>query len=96
MALKSPAVLGHFVRCEDPIQLVCRELTRFVCGQVVGAVGFNGQQLQLPPELDPTVAGIANRCLAQNPDDRPSFAEVLRILRGLTALSTAIQEVDHD
>eukprot|EP00803_Ostreobium_quekettii_P004804 evm.model.scf_1329.5 EVM.evm.TU.scf_1329.5 scf_1329:31213-38564(-) len=56
--------------------------------QVVGAVGFNGQQLELPPDLDPTVRGIMDKCMAVNPSDRPTFEEILKMLKPLTVLPT--------
>lgn len=62
----------------------------------MGAVGFNGQQLRLPPGVDPTIIGIVDRCLDQNQDNRPSFAELLKLLRGMTTLPPAILEVDQD
>lgn len=64
--------------------------------QVVGAVGFNSQQLQLPAGLDPEVNSIIQRCLAQNQDDRPSFSEVLVMLRGLTTLPMIQQETEDE
>jgi serine/threonine protein kinase len=54
--------------------------------QVVGAVGFAGQRLQLPPDLDPAVARIILACWKTNSRDRPSFGEVLDMLRPLKQL----------
>eukprot|EP00878_Enallax_costatus_P018812 GHUV01019826.1.p1 GENE.GHUV01019826.1~~GHUV01019826.1.p1 ORF type:complete len:223 (+),score=75.57 GHUV01019826.1:412-1080(+) len=54
--------------------------------QVVGAVGFAGQRLSLPPGLDPKVAGIINSCWASKAADRPSFTQVLEALRGFKEL----------
>jgi hypothetical protein len=56
------------------------------CCQVVGAVGFAGQRLALPPNLDSQVAGIINSCWASKPSDRPSFAQVLDKLRSFKDL----------
>lgn len=57
--------------------------------QVVGAVGFAGQQLQLPAGLDPAVARLLEACWAPMPEHRPSFAHVLEVLRGLKELRAA-------
>lgn len=54
--------------------------------QVVGAVGFAGQRLSLPPTLDPKVAAIINSCWASKAADRPSFSYVLEALRGFKEL----------
>lgn len=54
--------------------------------QVVGAVGFAGQRLSLPPNLDPKVAAIINSCWAGKAVDRPSFSQVLEALRGFKEL----------
>jgi hypothetical protein len=54
--------------------------------QVVGAVGFAGQRLQLPAELEPAVARIILACWKTNSRDRPSFSEVLEMLRPLKEL----------
>lgn len=54
--------------------------------QVVGAVGFAGQRLQLPADLDPAVARIVLACWKTNSRDRPSFGEVLEMLRPLKEL----------
>ncbi|KAF8067119.1 SIS8 [Scenedesmus sp. PABB004] len=54
--------------------------------QVVGAVGFAGQRLALPPGLDPGVAGLISACWASAPAERPSFAQVLEVLRGFKEL----------
>ncbi|CAD7701403.1 unnamed protein product [Ostreobium quekettii] len=59
--------------------------------KVVGAVGFNGQQLELPEELDPTVRGIMEKCMAAKPEDRPTFQEILKMLRPLTVLPMVAQ-----
>jgi hypothetical protein len=61
-------------------------LLLFLLLQVVGAVGFAGQRLALPPNLDPQVAGIINSCWASKPADRPSFAQVLDKLRSFKEL----------
>ncbi|CAD7695962.1 unnamed protein product [Ostreobium quekettii] len=59
--------------------------------QVVGAVGFNGQRLELPPNADSKISRLMSQCLAHNPADRPSFREILKFLRPLDALPTLDQ-----
>lgn len=54
--------------------------------QVVGAVGFAGQRLQLPPDLDAAVARVILACWKTNSRDRPSFGEVLDMLKPLKEL----------
>ena len=54
--------------------------------QVVGAVGFAGQALELPAEVDPTIRGLINACCATTPGDRPSFEVVLDQLRSFKRL----------
>lgn len=54
--------------------------------QVVGAVGFNRQRLELPTDLDPAVTALITSCWADRPAERPSFSEVLSILQRLTEL----------
>jgi hypothetical protein len=49
-------------------------------------VGFAGQRLALPPNLDSQVAGVINSCWASKPSDRPSFAQVLDKLRSFKDL----------
>lgn len=48
--------------------------------QVVGAVGYAGQQLPLPPELDSRVASIIKQCWLTDSRKRPSFQELLVML----------------
>lgn len=54
--------------------------------QVVGAVGFAGQRLQLPQELDPNVARLIMSCWSTNALDRPSFDQILKMLKMLKEL----------
>jgi hypothetical protein len=52
--------------------------------QVVGAVGFAGQRLQLPAEgVAPGLAALVHQCWATKPSERPSFEEILVALRGM-------------
>lgn len=49
--------------------------------QVVGAVGFQGRRLSIPSEVDPTVAEIISDCWKQDPQARPSFAQIINRLK---------------
>eukprot|EP00899_Mesostigma_viride_P006497 jgi/Mesvir1/15849/Mv03397-RA.1 len=49
--------------------------------QVVGAVGFQHQRLAIPPDVDPVIADIINRCWADDPQQRPSFSQLLKEIR---------------
>ncbi|KAG8381814.1 hypothetical protein BUALT_Bualt05G0012000 [Buddleja alternifolia] len=55
--------------------------------QVVGAVGFQGRHLEIPPMVDPTVAEIISECWTRNPQVRPSFAEIITRLKCLQHLT---------
>ncbi|XP_051119382.1 serine/threonine-protein kinase EDR1 [Andrographis paniculata] len=55
--------------------------------QVVGAVGFQGRNLEIPPTVDPLVAGIISDCWSRNPQARPSFAQIITRLKSLQRLS---------
>ncbi|XP_012574462.1 uncharacterized protein [Cicer arietinum] len=46
--------------------------------QVVGVVGFMDRRLDLPDELDPHVASIINGCWQSDPEQRPSFEELIQ------------------
>ncbi|KAG2483816.1 hypothetical protein HYH03_017339 [Edaphochlamys debaryana] len=54
--------------------------------QVVGVVGFNGQRMDLPSDLDPAVNALIQACWADKPTERPSFSQVLATLQGWTEL----------
>lgn len=45
--------------------------------QVVGVVGYEGKQLPLPQEIDPSIASIIKQCWSPNSRNRPSFQELL-------------------
>ncbi|KAI3454139.1 hypothetical protein Pfo_010802 [Paulownia fortunei] len=55
--------------------------------QVVGAVGFQGRHLDIPPMVDPLVAEIISDCWNRNPQARPSFAQIITRLKCLQRLS---------
>lgn len=57
--------------------------------QVVGAVGFAGQRLAVPEGTSPALSDLMERCFGE-PDDRPSFSEIISILRRqISALAAA-------
>lgn len=51
--------------------------------QVIGAVGFMDQRLELPKDLDPQWASIIESCWHRDPKERPSFQELLERFKGL-------------
>ncbi|RDY08419.1 Serine/threonine-protein kinase EDR1, partial [Mucuna pruriens] len=54
--------------------------------QVVGAVGFQNRRLDIPKEVDPIVARIIWECWLQDPNLRPSFAQLTVALKPLQRL----------
>ncbi|XP_027362973.1 serine/threonine-protein kinase EDR1 isoform X2 [Abrus precatorius] len=54
--------------------------------QVVGAVGFQSRRLDIPTEVDPIVARIIRECWLQDPNLRPSFAQLTVALKPLQRL----------
>ncbi|XP_057725590.1 serine/threonine-protein kinase EDR1-like [Arachis stenosperma] len=54
--------------------------------QVVGAVGFQNRRLDIPKEVDPLVARIIWECWQQDPNLRPSFAQLTVALKSLQRL----------
>ncbi|KAI9098949.1 hypothetical protein K1719_024716 [Acacia pycnantha] len=54
--------------------------------QVVGAVGFQNRRLEIPKEIDPVVARIIWECWQQDPNLRPSFAQLTVVLKSLQRL----------
>ncbi|PKI48073.1 hypothetical protein CRG98_031517 [Punica granatum] len=51
--------------------------------QVIGAVGFMNQRLDIPKDLDPRWASIMESCWHNDPQSRPSFQELLEKLKDL-------------
>ncbi|XP_022760707.1 uncharacterized protein LOC111306935 isoform X2 [Durio zibethinus] len=51
--------------------------------QVIGAVGFMNQRLEIPKEVDPRWASIIESCWRSDPQCRPTFQELLEKLRDL-------------
>ncbi|XP_042051130.1 uncharacterized protein LOC121796346 [Salvia splendens] len=50
---------------------------------VVGAVGFTNSRLDIPHNVDPQIATIISECWASNPEDRPSFKDMIPKLENL-------------
>lgn len=51
--------------------------------QVVGAVGFQHRRLEIPDDMDPTIADIIQKCWQTDPKLRPTFAEIMAALKPL-------------
>ncbi|XP_061349075.1 serine/threonine-protein kinase STY8-like isoform X2 [Gastrolobium bilobum] len=51
--------------------------------QVIGAVGFMNQRLEIPKHIDPRWASIIESCWHSDPTCRPTFRELLERLREL-------------
>ncbi|XVF48355.1 hypothetical protein PTKIN_Ptkin03bG0183600 [Pterospermum kingtungense] len=49
--------------------------------QVIGAVGFQNRRLDIPEDVDPTIAQIIRDCWEKEPHLRPSFAQLMSRLR---------------
>ncbi|KAI3941875.1 hypothetical protein MKW98_009085 [Papaver atlanticum] len=54
--------------------------------QVVGAVGFQNRRLEIPANVEPTVAKIIHDCWQSDPKLRPSFAQLMSLLKPLKRL----------
>ncbi len=61
--------------------------------QVVGAVGFNRQRLELPADIQTEVAALVAECWAEAPQQRPSFAEVMERLAKLPGLAPSLSKI---
>ncbi|KAL8154276.1 hypothetical protein V2J09_012036 [Rumex salicifolius] len=51
--------------------------------QVVAAVGFRGKRLDIPRDVNPHVASLIEACWINEPGKRPSFANIMDLLRPL-------------
>lgn len=51
--------------------------------QVVGAVGFQHRQLDIPNDMDPMIADIIRQCWHTDPKLRPSFSDIMTALKTL-------------
>ncbi|XP_075516801.1 putative serine/threonine-protein kinase SIS8 [Primulina tabacum] len=59
--------------------------------QVVGAVGFQHRRLEIPDNMDPVVADIIRKCWQTDPKLRPSFTEIMALLKPLQKTITSKQ-----
>ena len=60
--------------------------------QVVGAVGWGHARLPLPEGVHPVLRALIERCFAE-PAERPSFSEILDILKPLQASPLCCAEI---
>ncbi|XP_022773075.1 serine/threonine-protein kinase CTR1-like isoform X2 [Durio zibethinus] len=51
--------------------------------QVVGAVAYQNRRLAIPPNTSPKLASLMESCWADNPAERPSFANIVEALKNL-------------
>ncbi|KAL4592416.1 hypothetical protein LXL04_005410 [Taraxacum kok-saghyz] len=51
--------------------------------QVIGAVGFMNQRLDIPKDVDPQWASLIESCFCSEPQSRPTFQEILDKLKDL-------------
>ncbi|XP_057978350.1 uncharacterized protein LOC131164855 [Malania oleifera] len=51
--------------------------------QVVGVVGFMNRRLDLPEGLDPRVSSIIHDCWRSDPEQRPSFEDIIQSITSL-------------
>ncbi|KAG8370526.1 hypothetical protein BUALT_Bualt14G0126000 [Buddleja alternifolia] len=51
--------------------------------QVIGAVGFMNQRLEIPTDVDPQWASLIESCWHSEPKSRPSFQELMEKLKDL-------------
>eukprot|EP01018_Ginkgo_biloba_P040140 Gb_11687 [translate_table: standard] len=51
--------------------------------QVVGAVGFQNRRLLIPQDMNPEIATVIESCWANDPRQRPSFANIMDALKPL-------------
>ncbi|KAK7406169.1 hypothetical protein VNO78_07789 [Psophocarpus tetragonolobus] len=58
--------------------------------QVVGVVGFMDRRLDLPEGLDPHVASVIDDCWRSDPEQRPSFEELIQRMLFLVNRVTAV------
>ncbi|XP_073144613.1 probable serine/threonine-protein kinase SIS8 [Henckelia pumila] len=59
--------------------------------QVVGVVGFQHRRLEIPDNMDPVVADIIRKCWQTDPKLRPSFTEIVALLKPLQKPITSKQ-----
>ncbi|KAI5578337.1 hypothetical protein BDE02_08G021400 [Populus trichocarpa] len=51
--------------------------------QIIEAVGFMGQRLEIPSSVNPSVAALIDVCLDNEPSKRPPFSYIMETLQGL-------------
>ncbi|GJS67767.1 PAS domain-containing protein tyrosine kinase family protein [Tanacetum coccineum] len=51
--------------------------------QIIGAVGFMNQQLEIPKDVNPQWASLIESCWSSEPQSRPTFQEILIKLKDL-------------
>ncbi|KAI9097644.1 hypothetical protein K1719_025415 [Acacia pycnantha] len=51
--------------------------------QVVGAVAFQNRRLVIPPNTSPALSSLMESCWADDPNERPSFANIMDSLKKL-------------
>lgn len=59
--------------------------------QVVGAVGFQHRRLDIPDDVDTAIANIIRQCWQTDPKSRPTFAEIMALLKPLQKPITGSQ-----
>ncbi|CAL1401148.1 unnamed protein product [Linum trigynum] len=59
--------------------------------QVVGVVGFMDRRLELPEGLDPRIATIIQDCWKSDPQQRPSFQDLIRQLTSISHRAVTAQ-----
>ncbi|XP_011024258.1 PREDICTED: serine/threonine-protein kinase CTR1-like isoform X2 [Populus euphratica] len=62
--------------------------------QIIAAVGFMGGRLEIPSNVNPSVAALIKVCLDSEPSKRPSFSYIMKTLQELTNDSIS-QPVAH-
>ncbi|KAL3579435.1 hypothetical protein D5086_020939 [Populus alba] len=51
--------------------------------QIIAAVGFMGGRLEIPSNVNPSVAALIKVCLDSEPSKRPSFSYIMKTLQEL-------------
>ncbi|XP_078157230.1 protein kinase superfamily protein isoform X1 [Carex rostrata] len=62
--------------------------------QVVAAVGFKGRRLDIPSDVNASVASIIQSCWADEPWKRPSFSSIMESLKPLVKTLTPCASLD--
>ncbi|KAK3228438.1 hypothetical protein Dsin_000319 [Dipteronia sinensis] len=57
--------------------------------QVIGAVGFKGKRLEIPNNVNPSVAALIRSCWVEEPGNRPSFSSIMETLQQFLMSSTS-------